>query len=703
MQSEPKVNILLVDDRPENLLALESVLDTLGENLVRANSGQEALRCLLSDDFAAILLDVQMPGMNGFETAALIRTRARSRQTPIIFLTAFSTTEELVFKGYSLGAVDYLQKPIDPVVLRSKVAVFVDLYKKTQAIRQQSEELKQQALHLKAINDELKYSEERFRLLSACSPVGIFFTDTDGNCTYTNSRCQAICGLTPEGSAEEMWRQFIHPGDRDRVMADWSAYTYEGQEYSDEFRLQKPDASIQWVRVRSTPMLSLENELLGHVGTIEDITERKLLESARNQVMVEQAGRREAETANRMKDEFLAVLSHELRTPLNSILGWSKLLRNKKFDEKTTARALETIERNANTQSQLIEDILDVSQIIRGKLRLNFTPLSIVSVIQAAIDSVRPQAEAKAIEINAVLDSSNVKISGDPVRIQQVVWNLLTNAVKFTPENGKVEVKLTVGNERYGNFDDGVIPEQPSYAQIQVIDTGIGISPDFLPKVFDRFLQADSTRTRSHNGLGLGLAIVRHMVELHGGKVHAASDGKNQGATFTVKLPIHQPEKYTALPQVNTSAVVDSDSQTLSGINILVVDDEADTREFLAFALEQCGATIMVANCVSQAILTLQDFHPDVLISDIGMPDQDGYMLIRQIRELELLRGGSIPAIALTAYSQEKDRKQAIAAGFQMHLSKPVDMEELIRAIAHLLNQKGIGSSTAITEASISL
>ena len=486
-------------------------------------------------------------------------------------------------------------------------------------------------------------------------------------------------------------------------MADWSAYTYEGQEYSEEFRLQKPDDTIIWVRVRSTPMLSDQNELLGHVGSIEDITERKLLESARNQVMVEQAGRREAETANRMKDEFLAVLSHELRTPLNSILGWSKLLRTRKFDEEKTARALETIERNANTQSQLIEDILDVSQIIRGKLRLNFTPLNLVSVIQAAIDSVRPQAEAKEIELASFFDNSQGKISGDAVRIQQVVWNLLTNAIKFTPEKGKVEVRLTVSNEQEGNFDDSVISAQPAYAEIQVIDTGIGINPDFLPKVFDRFLQADSTRTRSHNGLGLGLAIVRHMVELHGGKVYAASEGENKGAIFTVQLPIRQPGKYTALPKVNTSAVQDNETPTLDGINILVVDDEADTREFLAFALEQCGANTMVANSVSKALLTLPDFHPDVLISDIGMPDQDGYTLIRQIRELELLRGGSIPAIALTAYSQEKDRKQAIAAGFQMHLSKPVDIEELISAIAQLLNQKSLSSNAAIKEASISI
>lgn len=691
MQPESKVNILLVDDRKENLLVLESILESLGENLVKANSGEEAIRCLLNQDFAVILLDVQMPGMNGFDTAALIRTRARSRQTPIIFITAFSANEELLFKGYSLGAVDYLQKPIEPIILKSKVAVFVDLFKKTAAIKKQTEELKQQAIELKAINEELRQSEERFRLLSACSPVGIFFTDTEGHCTYTNPRCQAICGFNPEENNGEIWLQFIHPEDKERVIADWSAYTYEGQEYSDEFRLAKPDNSILWVRVRSTPMLSSLNELLGHVGTIEDITERKLFESTRNQVMVEQAARKEAEAASRMKDEFLAVISHELRTPLNSILGWSRLLRAKKFDQDTTARALETIERNAATQSQLIEDILDVSQIIRGKLRLNNVNINLTSIIETAIDAVRPQAEAKTITIESNLENYQEKIWGDPVRLQQVIWNLLSNAIKFTPEKGKVEVRLSYGNCEETTSSLRHISSTPIYGQIQVIDTGIGISKEFLPKVFDRFRQADSSSTRSHNGLGLGLAIVRHLVEMHGGAVYAESAGEGKGATFTVKLPLRK--KFKQVTEKSNNSCNNLNTKTLEKVKVLIVDDEADTRELISFTLQQYGAIAMVANSVTKALTMLPDFHPDVLISDLGMPGQDGYALIRQVRALELKRGGCILAIALTAYSREKDRQQAIAAGFQMHLSKPIDIEELVDAIASLLTQKTIQSS----------
>lgn len=689
-QPESKVNILLVDDRPENLLALETVLEDLGENLVRANSGEEALRCLLSQDFAVILLDVQMPGMNGFDTAALIRSRVRSRQTPIIFLTAFSTTEQLIFKGYALGAVDYLQKPINPVILRSKVAVLVDLYRKTASLQRQTEELKQQAAQLKSMNNELLQSEERFRLLSACSPVGIFFTDTQGHCTYANPRCQAICGLTSENSEDEIWLQFIHPDDRDRITADWSAYTYEGQEYSDEFRLQKPDGSIHWVRLRSTPMLSAQYDLLGHIGTIEDITERKQFEAARSQVMLEQAARREAEAASRMKDEFLAVLSHELRTPLNSMLGWARLLRSRKFDEATTERALETIERNAVAQAQLIEDILDVSKIIRGKLRLSCTSVSLASVVEAAADAVRHQAEAKSIELQLNLNYGTERTWGDPVRLQQIVWNLLSNAIKFTPEQGTVQLSLWVEPGTDSTDTSLHLPKNtPLYAQIQVTDTGVGIHPDFLPKVFDRFRQADSSSTRSHNGLGLGLAIVRHLVELHGGTVQASSQGEGQGATFTVKLPLRKKPRQSDEPLgQSTGSPSHPHAQCLEAKHILIVDDEADTRDFLSFALQQYGAVIQVANSATKALELLDNFHPDVLISDVGMPDQDGYALIRQIRALEARLGGRIPAIALTAYTQESDRRLAISAGFQQHLTKPVEINELVDAIAHLLNHQ---------------
>jgi PAS domain S-box-containing protein len=666
MAPEPKVDVLLVDDHPENLLALEAILDSLGQNLVKANSGEEALRRLLNQDFAVILLDVQMPGMDGFETATLIRQRERSRHTPIIFLTAFSTSDTLVFKGYSLGAVDYLLKPIEPEILTSKVAVFVDLFKKTA-------EVKRQAAQLAAVNFQLSQSEQRFRSLSACSPVGIFLTDIEGNCTYTNPRCQGICGSIIQENFKEGWLQSVHPEDRDRLLTNWSDWTQEEREYSDEFRLLTSEGIIRWVHVRSSPMLSDRGKLIGHVGTVEDITERKQAEEAHTQIIREQAARQEAETANRMKDEFLATLSHELRTPLNSILGWARLLRTRNLDQNTTARALETIERNAKLQAQLIEDILDVSRIIRGKIHLVFRPVNVASLIETALDTVRPAAEAKAIQLEPVIDSSVDLVSGDPDRLQQIVWNLLSNAIKFTPKGGKVEVRLERAD---------------AHVQIQVSDTGIGISQDFLPYIFERFRQADSKTTRSYSGLGLGLAIVRELVELHGGIVYAHSAGDGKGATFTVKLPLIT----DSLKESNANDVpstVESDLTldtplALDNLQILVVDDEPDVRELLTIAFAESGAKVTAVASADEAIKALKQVQPDVLISDIGMPEEDGYTLLRKVRNLDANQGGQIPAVALTAYVREEDCTQALSAGFQMHLSKPVNTTELIRAVAKL-------------------
>jgi PAS domain S-box-containing protein len=705
MQMEPKVNILLVDDKLENLLALEAILEKLGENLVRATSGEEALRCLLHQDFAVILLDVQMPGMDGFETATLIRNRGRSRHTPIIFLTAFSSSDQMLFKGYALGAVDYLLKPLNPNILTSKVTVFVELFKKTEAV-------KQQAAQLVAVNTELRQSEERFRSLSTCSPVGIFEIDTQGGCKYTNPRYQAICGLKAADSLEKIWLESVHPEDKEGAIASWSAYICEGRDYSEEFRFQTAHDSVRWVQVRSSPMLSSQGELLGYVGTLEDITERKQAEEVRAQVIREQTARQEAEAANRMKDEFLAVLSHELRTPLTSMLGWSKILRAKKLDEKATSRALEAIERNATSQMQLIEDILDVSRIIRGQLRLSVSAVNLISVMEAALEAVRPLAELKDIKLNTVLETSVGSVYGDPARLQQVVWNLLTNAIKFTPKGGKVEIRLSTyfgfsisdfgvsaqsngfglgsnGENLDSNCDENsnlkstIQNSKSQYAQIEVTDTGIGISSEFLPKVFERFRQADSTTTRSHNGLGLGLAIVRHLVELHKGAIFAQSLGTGQGATFTVRLPLLQDNRVNKEATGKSSSTVAS--TPLAGLRVLVVDDEADTRNFLSFMFEEYGAFATAVASVDEALAVLEQAKPDILISDIGMSEQDGYTLIRKLRSLEPEKGGCIPAIALTAYTREEDRLEALSAGFQQHLSKPIDPNKLIAAVANVL------------------
>ncbi|MDZ8052634.1 MAG: ATP-binding protein [Aulosira sp. ZfuCHP01] len=374
-----------------------------------------------------------------------------------------------------------------------------------------------------------------------------------------------------------------------------------------------------------------------------------------------------SQQANRIKDEFLAVLSHELRSPLNPILGWSKLLRTQKLDATQTAQALSTIERNAKLQADLIEDLLDVSRILRGKLSLNVCPVNLIATIQAAIETVRLAAEAKSIQIQTTLAANIGQVAGDANRLQQVIWNLLSNAVKFTPEGGRVEIRLE---------------QISSVAQITVSDTGKGIEPNFLPYVFDYFRQADAATTRKFGGLGLGLAIVHHLVELHGGTVSAESPGIDRGATFTVKLPLmHNQSQIHQDPQQSEPA------GDLKGIKILFVDDNTDTREFIAFLLEQHGATIAAVPSANEALIAFTQFQPDILLSDIGMPEMDGYMLMRQVRSMPPEQGGQIQAIALTAYAGEIDYQQALTAGFQRHISKPVDPVTLVEAITELIGK----------------
>lgn len=408
----------------------------------------------------------------------------------------------------------------------------------------------------------------------------------------------------------------------------------------------------------------------------KEIRQRQRAEEERAQLLVqEQKARAEAEKLNRLKDEFLSTVSHELRTPLNAILGWSNILRTNQIDADRMNRALETIERNARSQAQLIDDLLDISRIITGKIRLNVQMVELLPVVEAAIETVRPAADAKNIRLRPVLDPASGPVLGDPERLQQIVWNLLSNAIKFTSKYGRVQICLQRIN---------------SHIEIVVADTGQGISAEFIPYVFERFRQADGSISRSSGGLGLGLAIVRQLAELHGGTAHAESPGEGQGATFTVKLPLMaigptaiEPERVH--PAVGGSVPFTCSSR-LEGLRILIVDDDPDMRDLIAYTLEVCGADVIAVASANDAIsvLTESSSPMDILVSDIGMPGEDGYALLRQVRTLEPSHVGKIPAIALTAYARTQDRTAALLAGFQSHVAKPVEPTELIAVIANL-------------------
>ncbi|HKI05565.1 MAG TPA: ATP-binding protein [Thermoanaerobaculia bacterium] len=422
-----------------------------------------------------------------------------------------------------------------------------------------------------------------------------------------------------------------------------------------------------------------EAELRGYADRLEQRVEEQTAalraseEELRSLYAVEQELRHRAEEANRIKDEFLSTVSHELRTPLNAILGWTWLLVNGKLDGEGVQRAIATIERNARAQGQIIDDLLDVSRIITGKLRLSAEPVDLLQVVEAVLDSVSPAAEAKDIRIERRLDPAAARAKGDPQRLQQIVWNLLSNAVKFTPRGGRVEVALA---------------RRHSQIEIRVTDSGIGIHPDFLAHVFDRFRQADSSSTRTHGGLGLGLAIVRHLVELHGGTVEARSGGEGQGATFAVRLPVpvlapSLPTPEPFLPATPGRPLAEEDAARVRGLKVLLVDDEPGTREMLLLLLSQFGVQATAAASAAEALEALDRAPVDLLLADIGMPGEDGYSLIRKVRSLNG-SNGRLPAIALTAYASETDRQRALAAGFQRHLAKPVEAYELISALAAL-------------------
>ena len=496
----------------------------------------------------------------------------------------------------------------------------------------------------------------------------------DGTITSWNPAAERTFGYT---AAEAVGRniRLIIPPDRwpeeDEVLA--RIRRGERVDHFETIRRAK-DGHLINVSLVISPVKDESGKIVGASKVARDITDRKLMEQERERLLsLERLSRERAEEANRLKDEFLAVVSHELRSPLNAIMGWASLLQARDLDEQTS-RAIETIQRNAQTQNQLIGDLLDVSRIVSGQLRLNIRPFELASVIRAAIEVIRPSAEAKSILIDTLLDPSAGPVTGDPDRLQQVFWNLLSNAVKFTTVGGRIQIRLQRVN---------------SHAELTVSDTGKGIDRKLLPHIFERFRQGDSTTTREYGGLGLGLAIVRHLVELHGGVVHAHSAGEGKGAEFVVELPVSLTarraapiDRPAAEPSLGES--LGGTMPVLDGLRVLFVDDEPDAREVVTATFRETGAEISTAGDVEEALRLLESFKPNILISDIAMPAHDGYELIRRVRVLPPDKGGKIPAIALTAFVRAQERLKVLSAGYQRHVPKPLQPLELAIVVASL-------------------
>jgi len=534
--------VLVVDDSPANLIALGAVLKPLGVQIVEARSGLEAIERVANSSFAVALLDVQMPGMDGFELASRIRELASGVELPIIFLTAIHADELYVRRGYQLGGADYIMKPFDADVLRARVRAFVDLFQQRERLR-------------------ARQVGERTR-------------------------------------------------ERDEALAKLS----------------------------------------------------RMLES-------ERAARREAEVANRAKDEFLATVSHELRTPLNAILGWSMLARDFANDPQAQ-RALQTIERNARAQMRIIEDVLDIGRIISGKLRLEVDSVDVGEPIRGAVEAVRPAADAKEVELTIDVAKDIGRMMADPERLQQIVWNILANAIKFSSQRGHVEL---------------VARRADGQVTIRVTDDGQGIAPEFLPHLFEPFRQADGSTTRRHGGLGLGLAIVKQLVQAHGGSVTAESPGLGLGATFVVVLPARAAQ---------AGASDDSASQLpaqgrLDGVHVLVVDDDEDGRALVAHVLESSGATVATASSAEDGMRAIEARRPDIVLSDLSMPEVDGFGFIRRVRALPPERGGRVPAVAVTAHAKGPLTDGVLAAGFQAHFTKPIEPSELVALVRSVVGARG--------------
>lgn len=637
------LNILLIDDNPHDRLLAKSALERnfsqiKFQEVIHSEDLQQALS---AEKFDIVITDYQLRWTTGLQV--LHEIKKYYPEKPVVMFTN-SGSEEIAVEAMKSGLDDYVIKSANSY-MRLPSAVHL-------------------ALERAENQRKVAYLEKRLQTILNQLEVGVYRITAEGVLLEANTAFLHLLGLDTltEVPINQTLKPYFLSTDYAGLL---TAITKQNPNLlKQEVMLHRADGKRIWVQIKK------KINILDHTtiieGVVEDITERKQAEQEREQLLNrESAARAEAEAANRVKDEFLAILSHELRSPLNPILGWSKILNSHKLTETKRNEAIKIIERNAKLQAQLVEDLLDISYILRGQLRLSVSSVNLETIILAVLQTVQLAAEVKGIQIQTAFTSQANFVLGDPTRLQQIIWNLLSNAIKFTPINGRVEIHLD---------------QIETQAQIQVIDTGQGISKEFLPYVFDYFRQENSTTTRKFGGLGLGLAIVKHLVQMHGGTIDVESPGNGQGTTFTVKLPLIKNQSL-----ISEEPELINYKLALNGIKVLVVENEDDSLQLINFILEEAGAEVIALKSSSEAITTVVESQPDILILDIAMPDLDGYMLLRQIRNLPPKKGSQIPAIALTAYAGEFNQQKALSAGFQGHLSKPVEFNQLILLITQLV------------------
>lgn len=669
-------NILIVDDEPANLLVLESVLDDPGYRIVRAQSADQALRALMTDEFAVMVLDIQLPDMNGIKLAQMIKERKKTAHLPIIFLTAYFDEDQHRLQGYGSGAVDYLSKPVNPAVLRSKVAVFAELHRKTLEVQRANiallaevEERRRAEERLRELNETLErrvrkrseallQADRKLQAMMNSITDGLLLIEHDGRIGYANEQGALLLGLDAQALTGQRFDGIVGDGvldtEFDRATTGRQAVSFEAQVGA---------GAERWLQFHCYPSDD------GLSVYFHDITDRRELQVRRDQLLAaEQAARSASEHAAHAKEQFIAAVSHELRTPLAAIVGWANVLSQPGIDANTLQRGVQAIARNAQAQSFLVSDLLEMSRIIAGKLRIDLQQVDLNEIVHGAAETARPTALSRQHAIVLQAAAEPAEMMGDASRLMQIVMNLVTNAMKFTPAGGTITLATAV---------------QETTVELSVSDTGQGIAKEFMPRLFDRFTQADDTASRVHGGLGLGLSIVKNLAELHGGEVLARSEGPGQGAAFVVRFPRASGAAVPRDKPANPEPDSDGDA-SVAGMRLLLVDDHADVLEAHARLLSEQGAVVTTAPSAQAALALLAAHRFDVLLSDLGMPELDGYDLIRRVRHDLGLDAATLPALAVTAFVRTEDRDAALDAGYQRCMQKPVSPVEFVRTVAQL-------------------